>query len=142
MKNQSGNANTTNKNASLIENNEIHQIIKVAESVQKELNSLIHEYKIEGNLDARDYLDDEDSDSQNSDDDSDNQDDKITEIIKSIPKKYRPYINNSIKDFLKEKEEFDKWATSEKKDSLPEIELQAVLDESENPPEKDDPAEW
>lgn len=131
-KNMSGNRTTSKQSLYDDDTKKIKDLVQIALKRQIIINELIKEYQVEEKLDFREYVE-ESSEEEDSDNDTVRHS-KILELIKEIPDKYQHYVNDSIKDFLEEHQLYEKWDRGEEQDSgLPEIELQAVLDESENP---------
>ena len=134
-KNISGNATTS---ILKLENDVIEEIVKLAKNIGQQLKELIKEYKEEGEIDVNYYIrtyqsmEEEDSESENKS--LNLQNDKIASILSKIPEKYLPYVNKSIEEFLVEQSTYLRWANEDTEDNiLPEVMLQVILDESENP---------
>lgn len=96
---------------------------------------MIDEIDNNAEFDFKDYI----SVSQDSDDDESERgesDDTFSAryIIKQVPDLYKPYIRKAIDDYVQEKQDYDIWDKYDDDNSeLPEILLQAVMDETENP---------
>lgn len=134
-KNMTGNKTTNKQSLYEDENRRIKELVQIAHNRQHIIDEYVKEYQVDEKLDYREYVDDT-SDEEDSENNSIHES-KIVHLIKEIPDKYKHYVNDSIKDFLEEQKLYNKWEKGEKDeeqgDGLPEIELQAVLDESENP---------
>lgn len=112
----------------------IKKLRKIALQVEKNIDDLIASY--EENKDNNSSVETPESISVSMDGEDLNEHrkgEKANKILQDIPKKYRPYLPEAIKDFKIEVEDYEKWLKQDKRDVLPEVILAVPLDESENP---------
>jgi len=124
----------------------IKKIVDIGKEIDKKINKWIGDY----NKDKENYMvrrpeelqsDEESHDSNqnssasiNSDDDSVDSVNYIDVFLEEVPKIYKPYMRDCIKDYLVEKEEYDEWLRSDlDKTILPEVDIVVPLDETETP---------
>jgi hypothetical protein len=130
------NVTTTAHSLMRNENDKIIKITKIAVKRKIQILALVEEFESTTDFYYYDYLS-EYSDSQSLDE-SEQEDiidpSNVRQIIQSVPDMYKPYIGKAIEDYLKERDEYLVWdSMDEEYNELPEIVLQAVLDETENP---------
>lgn len=137
-KNLSGNATSANKSILKHENSIIKDIVKLTERKNKILNELIKEFQVEHKIEVNDYLESQQSESKDVNDSEYEEENhslsvnQVASILKEIPGKYLLYVSKSIEDFLIEHSNYLKWREENTEDDkLPEVQVQAVLDESE-----------
>lgn len=140
------------KNHQKRQENIIQKIAKIAKNMEEQINTIVSAAQndeamtLSVNSVSVDSRDDSDSDESNASPIPGQEltgNDLMTIIKRDIPETYRPYIKEAVKDYTKEKEEYEAWLNNgEDKEDLPEIVLAVPLDETETPENTNTKDDW